>query len=558
MENPPPPLRTGPDVTAAAATAADATMQPTMVAPASPVPLQPPPASARSSGVPALLTPGATASLPPSLSSASSSLSALSSSSPTPPSSTAAIVAATTSLHAGASVSAPSPDFSSYDPAESTAASAGISLKPALAGNLAATTASQAQLGQPLNHRASGTRARATQLLTRLPDPPPATVHELVHQPGTVWGFVEKLTSSQDRARDPGPCAATEPAKTGLVSPMAAELQWTPRLLVLSDTGLYLFSTTHDPYSQPALDALRLGPGSSLRIVADPGSPSAVILTVSNESREWDLRCTPLMPAAPTTTGARDAEAAAAVADPARAPVPDLETQAWSDRLRAAIQLGRSRSKSDVLRRANLEHAIGTAADAAAAAAAAAIANSQPHHKNAHIGATPLTQHLLDPHPRAAARLFDWRLAASRATGAVDTAASAAGVVASLAAVTVSGPSVCNIVSIIHLVTAALGAVSSFVLPRSHTHADSFRAAPPEHAAFQQRSDYAVAGPEFRRWHTYRHTSANFPTATAFTTRANIRTGLDIAYEFVLFDLPPGPPARTGSDAERGDPTLCR
>ncbi|KAJ1555044.1 hypothetical protein HK405_003391 [Cladochytrium tenue] len=460
---------------------------------APPSPLPPPPASARSSGVPALLTPGTTTSMPPSLSSASSSLSALSSVSPTP-SPSAAATAAATATGPAAGVTASSPDLSSWDPTAPTAASAGVFLKPALAGNLATANVSQAQLGQPPNHRAAVTRARAAQLPARPPDPPPATVHELVHQPGTVWGFVEKLTTAQDRARDPGPIGA-ESAMSGPQSPAA--LQWTPRLLVLSDTALYLFSTTHDPYSQPALDALRLGPGSSLRIVADPGAPcAAVILTVSNESREWDLRCTPLPPSVSATTGADDVEAAAAVADPSRAPAPDLETQAWADRLRAAIQLGRSRSKSDVLRRANLEHAIGTAV---AAAAAAAASNLQPPANEAAIRSQ--TQMLLPSEPGQLHEGFSTlalrALAVASAAGAVDTAA--AGVVASLAAANVSRHPVCSVVIILHLVAGAFGAVSSFVFTKPRPHADAVAATPPERATVQQRSADAVPGPAFLR-----------------------------------------------------------
>ncbi|KAJ1552701.1 hypothetical protein HK405_010329, partial [Cladochytrium tenue] len=185
-------------------------------------------------------------------------------------------------------------------------------------------------------------------------DPSAATIHALVNRPDTSWGFVDKLTSAAGAG-----AAATNNA-----------VLWTPHLLVLNGTHLFLFSTQHDPYVQPPLDVFRLGIGTSIRLSAEAGVPGSVIITVTSPSKEWDLRCAPAgfptrggsSAAPPDDPSSSDSVGADGAVGPPDANVPNQETLLWVDRLKAAIQAGKSRAKSEVLRRANLEHQLQMAA----------------------------------------------------------------------------------------------------------------------------------------------------------------------------------------------------
>ncbi|KAJ1558217.1 hypothetical protein HK405_014153, partial [Cladochytrium tenue] len=170
-------------------------------------------------------------------------------------------------------------------------------------------------------------------------DPSAATIHALVNRPETSWGFVDKLTSVAGAG-----AAATNNA-----------VLWTPHLLVLNGTHLFLFSTQHDPYVQPPLDVFRLGIGTSIRLSAEAGVPGSVIITVTSPSKEWDLRCTPVGfpthsgggPSTPDDPSSSASAGADGAVDPPDANVPNQETLLWVDRLKAAIQAGKARAKSE-------------------------------------------------------------------------------------------------------------------------------------------------------------------------------------------------------------------
>ncbi|KAI9327180.1 hypothetical protein DFJ73DRAFT_141421, partial [Zopfochytrium polystomum] len=170
------------------------------------------------------------------------------------------------------------------------------------------------------------------------------TINHLVHQPNCRWGFVDIITQVP-MSLSPGPLSPSSSPSLSSHKTPSHTVRWVSHLLVLHDIYLYLFSTSHDPFSEPPLDELELGQGTTIRLSADAGGAGSVIITISSSFgvRDWDIRCSP------KATDSIDAASG-------KGAVLAGETAVWFESIKAAIERGKARAKSEILKRANLEH----------------------------------------------------------------------------------------------------------------------------------------------------------------------------------------------------------